>query len=617
MRVLHVGKFYPPYRGGMEVFLADLIQEQRRQGIDAHALVHGDALPDDPEWVRRVPVHFNLVYAPMALGFRRALGSAIDRLKPDVLHLHMPNNSALWALTLPAARKVPWVVHWHSDVVVSNIKWSIALAYLLYRPFEQALLERAQQVFATSPPYLQASAALRRWRDKCEVVPLGIDLRTQPVDAPLPEPLQWRPGTQLRLLSIGRLTYYKGFETLIRAVTTLPGVELLIAGDGELRDTLQALIASVTPPGHPPATRLLGAVDDAQKHALLAQCDLFCLASRERTEAFGIVLLEAMQHARPCLVTDLPGSGMPWVVSHAHCGLHVPFEDVDAWRSSIARLQHDPVLRQRLGQAGHKALHQHFSIGPCERATARHYRGLAPGTQTPAPTRELMVVIATRNNADDIAHLLQRVRALVNAPVLVVDNRSTDATCHLAAQNGARVLQPLLAMTTWGSLQTGLRYALAQGYESVITIDAEGRYEVEELPTLLAARGQADVAVAYFAARNSLPRRAAWQWFRWVSGLGLRDFVSGFRLYNRSAMEVAVSAEATLLDYQDIGTLLLMRRQGLYIKEVALAMHTQKVDRSKIFRSWANAARYMAISSLLSIAHGRGVTVETRRAQRT
>ncbi len=605
MRVLHVGKFYPPYRGGMEVFLADLLHEQRRQGIDAHALVHGDPLPDDPVWVQRVPVQFNLVYAPLAIGFRHALGSAIDRLKPDVLHLHMPNNSALWALTLPAARKVPWVVHWQSDVVVSNIKWSVALAYMLYRPFEQALLERAQQVFATSPPYLLASTALSRWRGKCEVVPLGINLHNMPPAEPLAKSLQWRPDTPMKLLSIGRLTYYKGFETLVRAVATLPGVELLIAGEGELRDTLQALIASTTPPGRPPATRLLGSVDDAQKHALLARCDLFCLASRERTEAFGIVLLEAMQHARPCLVSDLPGSGMPWVVSTAHCGLHVPLEDVGAWSSSIARLQHDLPLRTRLGQAGRTALHQSFSIEPCERATARHYRGLAPGAQTEAPTQGLMVVIATHNNAPDIAHLLQRVRALINAPVLVVDNRSTDATSHLAEQHGARVLRPLLAMTPWGSLQTGLRHALAQGYSSVITIDAEGRYEVEELPALLAAGDQADMAVAYFSAHNSLPRRAAWQWFRWVTGLGLRDFVSGFRLYNRAAMEVAASAEATLLDYQDIGTLLLMRRQGLRITEVALSMHTPKVDRSKIFRSWANAVRYVAVSSLLSLAHRR------------
>ena len=216
-----------------------------------------------------------------------------------------------------------------------------------------------------------------------------------------------------------------------------------------------------------------------------------------------------------------------------------------------------------------------------------------------------MVVIYTHNNGTDITRLLQRIRDLVNAPVLVVDNRSTDATCHLAEQQGAQVLRPLLRMTPWGSLQTGIRYALQRGYTSVVTIDAEGRYEVEELPALLEARSQGDMVVAYFASNKSLPRRAAWQWFRWVTGFGLRDFVSGFRLYNRTSMKVATSIEATLLDYQDIGTILLMRRQGLQITEVALTMQTQKLDRSKIFRSWANAVRYVAVSSLLSIAHGR------------
>ncbi len=613
MRVLHVGKFYPPYRGGMEVFLADLLEEQRRQGIDAHALVHGDPLPDDPPWVQRVPVQFSLVYAPMALGFRRALNQAIERVRPDVLHLHMPNNSALWALTLPSARKVPWVVHWHSDVVVSNIKWSVAFAYMLYRPFEQALLERAQQVFATSPPYLEASPALRRWRDKCEVVPLGIDLHTAPAATELDAPLQWSPGTQLCLLSIGRLTYYKGFETLIRAVSGLPEVELLIAGEGELHDTLHKLIASTTPQGSQPAVRLVGAVDDVQKHALLAQCDVFCLASRERTEAFGIVLLEAMQHAKPCLVTDLPGSGMPWVVSQARCGLHVPYEDVDAWRSSIARLQHDPAMRDHLGQTGQKALHRHFSIGPCERATNRHYRGITQGSQIAQPTRGLMVIIATQNNAAEIGHLTKRVHALVNAEVLVVDNRSTDATCQLAEQHGASVMRPLLSMTTWGCLQTGIRYALAQGYASAITIDAQGRYEVEELPKLLDSSRAADITVAYFAASNSWPRRAAWQWFRWVTGLGLRDFVSGFRCYNHGAMQIAASTEATLLDHQDIGTLLLMKREGKCIVELPLAMLTPKTDRSKIFRSWAYAVRYMITSTLLIVAHGRRANRKKQR----
>ena len=77
-------------------------------------------------------------------------------------------------------------------------------------------------------------------------------------------------------------------------------------------------------------------------------------------------------------------------------------------------------------------------------------------------------------------------------------------------------------------------------------------------------------------------------------------------------MQIAASTEATLLDHQDIGTLLLMKREGKRIVEVPLAMLTPKIDRSKIFRSWAYAVRYVVASTLLSIAHGRRANGQTR-----
>ena len=81
-----------------------------------------------------------------------AVGGVLRRLMPSGTTSHLLRHGRSAALAFRyggdvaktcCARKVPWVVHWHSDVVVSNIKWSVALAYMLYRPFEQALLERA------------------------------------------------------------------------------------------------------------------------------------------------------------------------------------------------------------------------------------------------------------------------------------------------------------------------------------------------------------------------------------------------------------------------------------------------------------------------------------------
>jgi glycosyltransferase involved in cell wall biosynthesis len=603
LRVLHIGKFYPPHRGGMEVFLADLIHAQRAAGIDAVALVHGQPEPSDPDWITRVPVQWQLVFAPIAVGFRSAIAKAITTHQPHVIHLHMPNNSALWVLTLRDAQSVPWVVHWHSDVVVSRIRSAVALAYRLYRPFEQAVLGRAARIIATSPPYLAASEPLSAWRDKCAVVPLGLDTaQLQYSDVPDISALTWQPG-KLRLLSVGRLTYYKGFETLIRAVAPLEDVELLIVGDGELRGALEALVHALTPPGSAPNVRLAGNVDDAQKHMLLGSCDVFCLASRERTEAFGVAILEAMYHARPCIVSALQGSGMPWLIGVAGAGLQVPAEDVPAWTGAIRQMQRRPDLRAQWGASGEEALRTHFSMAACSNAIAREYKGAAPDASPPAdPSKDVLIVIPARNEALTIGSLLQHLRSVGWHDILVINDQSTDDTASIARAAGARVLSPTLPVGAWGGMQAGIRYALQHGYQAVVTMDADGQHEVDELPVLLNARSQADLVVGAFPERASQLRQVAWNWFRQLAGFDLRDLTSGFRLYNRAVLEVLASREATLLDYQDLGALLLVRRAGLKIAEVPVTMNVRAIGKSRIFNSWVSVAKYMLATSLLCLA---------------
>jgi len=598
LRVLHIGKFYPPHRGGMEAFLADLVTAQRDSGMEAAALVHGTPQADDPPWLIRVPVQLHISYAPIAWGFRQALRHAIRRFHPDVLHLHMPNNSALWVLTVAGAHKIPWVIHWHADVVASRIRWSVRLAYRLYRPFEQAVLRRAARIIVTSPPYLQASNPLRHWHERCAVVPLGLPL------APLSTGKEEtrRKNNTLQLLSIGRLTYYKGFETLIAAVAPLKGVELTIIGTGELQTTLETLIARYTPAGHSSNIRLLGNVDEAQKNTLLAQCDVFCLASRERTEAFGIATLEAMQHAKPCIVADLAGSGLPWVVRTADCGLVVTPEDIPAWQAAIAHLQADSRLRHRLGQAGRQALAQHFSMPACAQRIAAQYALALPRPLPVAVRRGILIVIPARNEAGTIATVLHRLHAADWHDILVIDDQSSDDTAAIARTAGAQVLTPLLPVGAWGGMQAGIHHALRRGYEAVITMDADGQHEVAEIPTLLAARHEADLVIGAFPERASRMRQWAWYWFRQLAGFDLRDLTSGFRLYSRAAMTTLASHEATMLDWQDLGALLLVRQHGLRIKEVPVAMNLRSDGKSRIFHSWFSVARYMGATTLLCLA---------------
>ena len=103
MRILHIGKYYPPVAGGMERFLADLVEAQRAAGHDVAVLVHDDrANPGvgDPPWLMRCPVWIRLLFAPVSPAFPLWLRRAIKRQRPDVIHIHMPNVSAFWALLL-------------------------------------------------------------------------------------------------------------------------------------------------------------------------------------------------------------------------------------------------------------------------------------------------------------------------------------------------------------------------------------------------------------------------------------------------------------------------------------------------------------------------------------
>ena len=598
LRVLHIGKFYPPDHGGMEVYLADLVGEQRRQGVDVCVLAHGSLREDDPRWLVRVPVRWTLAFAPLAPGFAPALRRLLREIQPDVIHVHMPNLSAFWLLALGNADTC-CVVHWHADVVVQR-QPLLAFLYRFYRVLEHGLLARADAIIATSPDYLAASAPLAPWQEKSTVVPLGLDPARLPEVEVNSAGATWSPDV-LRVLSIGRLTYYKAFETLIAAVARTPGVELLIVGEGSERARLEQCIAAATPTGERPRTRLLGGVDDIHKNALLATCDLFTLASRERTEAFGVAVLEAMRHGKPCLVSDLAGSGLPWLVRSAGAGRCVAVDDVPAWTQELVALRDDEKARAAYGAAARQAFVARFGIEAAARGVQEVYQSLEVAAPAVWRTQPLFVIPA-HNEEETVGDVVAKLRASGWRDILVIDDQSSDATAAVARAAGARVLAGVLPMGAWGAMQTGIRYAVREGYAQVVTLDADGQHEPDCVPTLLAAARDADFVIGAATARGSRARHVAWAFFRWLTGLQVTDLTSGFRCYNRAACEILADEEASLLDYQDLGILLLLRSAGMSVAEVQVTMHPRTRGTSRIFMSWRRVARYMLESTLLCVA---------------
>jgi rhamnosyl/mannosyltransferase len=121
---------------------------------------------------------------------------------------------------------------------------------------------------------------------------------------------------------------------------------------------------------------LQGGCTEAQRNALLATCDVFCLPSIERTEAFGVVLLEAMRFAKPVVASRIAGSGVGWVVSDGETGKFCPPQDAASLAQALVYLMHAPEKRESLGKTGEQRFYQHFQIDRITAKVAALYCGV-------------------------------------------------------------------------------------------------------------------------------------------------------------------------------------------------------------------------------------------------
>jgi len=387
LRVLHLGKFYPPASGGMEVHVQTLARAQAALGARVEVLCINHAAagegfshefrgrsPTREEWdgevrVTRVGRWASVLRMDVMPELPRALLRALAR-GVDVVHLHTPNPALLLALDA-----LPWlppvVITHHSDVIRQKV------AGALFRPFELVLYARARRLLATSSAYVPGSALLRRFRDKVRELPLGIEL--EPFLSPSPAALEaeahWRAQAGAPLwLMVGRLVYYKGLVTALEALTRVPG-QLLVVGVGPLeqegRERARALglEGRVTWAGYLPPESLVGAYRAATA---------LWFPSNARSEAYGLSQIEAMASGLPVLNTAIPHSGVPWVSLHEQTGLTVPVGSAEALARAVRRLLEEPGLAERLGRGARaRALEQFRHDVMAERSLALYAEALS------------------------------------------------------------------------------------------------------------------------------------------------------------------------------------------------------------------------------------------------
>jgi len=372
VKVLQHIKFFRTTHGGMERVVEELVPE-----LNGYPDLEVDVLCQGPE--RR-----DYALSPRGMVFQARSDLAVSnaslswqdlrawqRMAPryDVVHVHAPWPQSDFNLLLSRYDGAV-VVHWHRDIVRQR------LLYSLYRGLERWLLRRADRICVTSPKLLAESAALEGFRDKAITIPIGIGAATHAVGEDEVRELRSRHPGRAIVFALGRLVPYKGFEYLVRSATALSANGLvLIAGDGPLRRDLQALIEAL---GVQDRVRLLGAVSGRDAELHMRACDVFCLPSVDKSEAFGIVQIEAMRAGRPVVSTRIHGSGIDWVNQDGVTGLTVEPRRPDALAQALNRLLDKAGLARTLGANGRQRFEELFTARRMALQVREMYLSLRP-----------------------------------------------------------------------------------------------------------------------------------------------------------------------------------------------------------------------------------------------
>ncbi len=355
IKVLQVTKYYPPQFGGIESATFDVTEGLNRSGEHCDVLCSSPSLKTTIETVNGYKIY--RMGSWMTLSATSIAPSLIMQLKKlkknyDIIHVHFPNPMAALALYL-VRPECKVVIHWHSDIIKQR------KMYVFYRYLERWALDRADAIIATSENYLSHSRPLCSYLHKTSVVPLGISTERFSCKQQDFERLQNEFAGKKVIFSLGRLVYYKGFEYLVRAAKHLnKDTVVIIGGTGELKGQLEELIKQEQLQDK---VKLPGRISEDEVACYFKICDIFCLPSTQRSEAFGVVQLEAMYFGKPIIATNVPGSGVNWVNLHEITGINVPVRDSAALARAITKILDTPELQQSFSKNSYERFRKQFT----------------------------------------------------------------------------------------------------------------------------------------------------------------------------------------------------------------------------------------------------------------
>ena len=347
MKILHLYRtFFPESQGGLEEAILQIAKNTSKYGVESIVLVPCDEGERRYSFqgvtVQTFKRHGEVVSCDWSLTalpiFREMSNWA------DLVNVHFPWPYADLLLLLSRVQK-PYVVTYHSDIVRQKTLMRV------YQPFMTRTLRRAQKIIATSPRYAESSPVLKAFSEKVCVIPLGLS-----------EPEEF--GAQAEQLSdfsrpyvlfVGVLRYYKSLEYLVDAAYGA-GFDVVIAGDGPERDRLETQARNLNLNN----VSFLGRISDQEKYSLFQGCSAVVLPSAERSEAFGVTLIEGAMCSKPLISCEIE-TGTSYVNLDGVTGLVVKRKNAEALRNAIDSIVFSEDAIKSFGAAARQRYEELFS----------------------------------------------------------------------------------------------------------------------------------------------------------------------------------------------------------------------------------------------------------------
>ena len=356
MRVLHIYKtYFPDPPGGLQEAIRQICFSTQDLGVENRIFtLSPNPIPEKIKRPEGLVVRAKSWYAPAScdLGSVGAFKLFDQQVSwADVLHFHFPWPFAD-LLDVTASTRRPKVMTYHSDIINKGVLGSA------YNLFVERMLKSMDAVVATSPAYMKGSVYLNSFVKplSLKMIPLELSQRSYSKainDAKIIDVQNnFRIKKNSYFLFVGALRSYKGISYLIDAARQT-GLEVVIAGS-ELSSKERERSKNLS------NVHFIGVVSESEKMALIRDCKALVLPSIMRSEAFGLVLLEAMMMSKPVISTEI-STGTSYVNEHLRTGLVVTPRSVDELAAAMSKINDETESSSSFGANARKRFEDSFS----------------------------------------------------------------------------------------------------------------------------------------------------------------------------------------------------------------------------------------------------------------